>query len=349
MHSELFKNNLNANTRIYSAPPYFCIFKKRNNILAVTGSDLHVAKEFLIKGELVAIPTETVYGLAGNALNEKAVLSIFEVKNRPSFDPLIIHTDSIGKVAIYVADFPEKARKLAEKFWPGPLTLLLPKKGIVPDLVTSGLDTVAVRIPRHPLLLDLLASIDFPLAAPSANPFGYISPTTPAHVDQQLGAKIPYILDGGECEVGIESTIVGFENGETIIYRLGGLDIREIEAVVGPVALMPHSSSDPKAPGMLKSHYAPRKPLHLGSREALPAGSAETGYLLFDRYLENTDKQFQRILSPTGNMKEAAHNLFAYLRELDALPVSEIRAELVPASGLGLAINDRLQRASVSA
>lgn len=349
VHSELFKNNLNANTRIYSAPTYFCIFKKRNNILAVTGSDLHVAKEFLIKGELVAIPTETVYGLAGNALNEKAVLSIFEVKNRPSFDPLIIHTDSIEKVAIYVADFPEKARKLAEKFWPGPLTLLLPKKEIVPDLVTSGLDTVAVRIPRHPLLIDLLASVDFPLAAPSANPFGYISPTTPAHVDQQLGGKIPYILDGGECEVGIESTIVGFENDETIIYRLGGLDIREIEAVVGPVVLMAHSSSNPKAPGMLKSHYAPRKPLHLDNREAFPAGSADTGYLLFDRYLEDTDKQFQRILSPTGNMKEAAHNLFACLRELDALPISEIRAELAPASGLGLAINDRLQRASVPA
>ncbi|WP_041735702.1 L-threonylcarbamoyladenylate synthase [Dyadobacter fermentans] len=317
--------------------------------MAVTGSDLSVAKEFLIKGELVAIPTETVYGLAGNALNEKAVLSIFEVKNRPAFDPLIIHTDSLKKVAIYVSDVPEKARILAEKLWPGPLTLLLPKKDIVPDLVTSGLDTVAVRIPDHALTRELLAQLSFPLAAPSANPFGYISPTKPAHVEQQLGDRIPYILDGGECEVGIESTIVGFENDETIVYRLGGLDINEIESLIGPVALMPHSTSDPKAPGMLKSHYAPRKPLHLYRRDAITPGDAGTGYLLFDRYLDGVDRRYQRLLSPGHDLKEAAHNLFAYLRELDGLPVSEIKAELVPASGLGLAINDRLQRASVPA
>jgi L-threonylcarbamoyladenylate synthase len=246
-------------------------------------------------------------------------------------------------------DFPEKAKKLAQKFWPGPLTLLLPKKPIVPDLVTSGLDTVAVRIPKHPLLLELLSELSFPLAAPSANPFGYISPTKAAHVDQQLGDKIPYILDGGECEVGIESTILGFENDEVIVYRLGGLDINEIESVIGPVVLMPHSSSDPKAPGMLKSHYAPRKPLHLDHREALAGGPDNAGYLLFSGYIEGIDKTYQRILSPKGDLKEAAHNLFAYLRELDSMPVSEIRAELVPMHGLGLAINDRLQRASVTA
>jgi L-threonylcarbamoyladenylate synthase len=323
------------------------VFLKRNYTLAVTGSDLDVAKEFLIKGELVAIPTETVYGLAGNALNEKAVLSIFETKNRPAFDPLIIHTDSIEKAAIYVSDIPEKARILASRFWPGPLTLLLPKKDIVPDLVTSGLDTVAVRVPNHPLTLALLGQLSFPLAAPSANPFGYISPTKPEHVDQQLGDRIPYILDGGECEVGIESTILGFENDETIVYRLGGLDINEIESLIGPVVLMPHSTSDPKAPGMLKSHYAPRKPLHLYRRDEIVPGSAETGYLMFDRYLDGADRKYQRLLSPNRDLKEAAHNLFAYLRELDALPVLEIKAELVPSSGLGLAINDRLQRASV--
>ncbi|WP_026630292.1 L-threonylcarbamoyladenylate synthase [Dyadobacter alkalitolerans] len=315
--------------------------------MAITGNDIEVAKEFLIKGELVAIPTETVYGLAGNALNDSAVLSIFEVKNRPAFDPLIIHTDSLEKVEHYILDFPVKAGLLAAKFWPGPLTLLLPKNPAIPDLVTSGLDNVAVRIPNHPLLLDLLQTLPFPLAAPSANPFGYISPTNAGHVNAQLGEKIPYILDGGESEVGIESTIVGFENDEPVVYRLGGLAVEEIEAVVGKVKLMPHSSSNPKAPGMLKSHYAPRKPLYLQERETFPASEDKlTGYLLFDQYLENIDPEYQRILSKSGDMKEAAHNLFAFLRELDTLPIEQIRAERVPMNGLGLAINDRLQRAA---
>lgn len=314
--------------------------------MAVIGNDINLAKEILIKGDLVAIPTETVYGLAGNALNEKAVLSIFEVKNRPAFDPLIIHTDSIEKAMQYVLDFPEKARKLAEHFWPGPLTLLLPKKTLIPDLVTSGLNQVAVRIPNHPLLLDLLSQLDFPLAAPSANPFGYISPTNAAHVNAQLGEKIPYILDGGESNVGIESTIVGFENNESIVYRLGGLSVEDIERVIGKVTLMPNSSSDPKAPGMLKSHYAPGKPFFLENKAILNPDNEKTGYLLFDQYLAGVSLENQRVLSLTGNMQEAAHNLFAYLRELDALPIEQIIAERVPMHGLGLAINDRLQRAA---
>jgi L-threonylcarbamoyladenylate synthase len=318
--------------------------------LAGIGSDINIAKEFLVKGELVGIPTETVYGLAGNALNEKSVLSIFEVKNRPAFDPLIIHTDSVEKVAQYVSAFPEKAQKLARRFWPGPLTLLLPKKQLIPDLVTSGLDRVAVRVPNHPVLQELLRQLEFPLAAPSANPFGYISPTNAAHVQAQLGGSIPYILDGGECEVGLESTIVGFEGEEAIIYRLGGLEIQQIRDEIGKVTLMPHSSSDPKAPGMLKSHYAPRKPLFLEKRDWISAHrNANSGYLLFDSYLDGVDRKFQRILSPSGNLKEAAHHLFAYLRELDNLPVDVIYAERVPLTGLGPAINDRLQRASVTA
>ena len=315
--------------------------------MAVTGTDIRVAKEFLIKGDLVAIPTETVYGLAGNALNEQSVLSIFEVKNRPSFDPLIIHTDSIAKVEQYVSAIPEKAMILATQFWPGPLTLLLPKKSIIPDLVTSGLDTVAVRIPSHPVALGLLSQLDFPLAAPSANPFGYISPTNAKHVNEQLGDKIPYILDGGECEVGIESTIIGFENDEAIVYRLGGLEIDQIQDLVGEVTFMPHSSSDPKAPGMLKSHYAPRKPLYFEKRGSISTFENDlTGYLLFDTYIENVDKKYQRLLSPSGDLKEAAHNLFAYLRELDVMDINVIKAERVPMVGLGLAINDRLQRAA---
>ena len=315
--------------------------------MAIIGKDLNLAKEFLRKKQLVAIPTETVYGLAGNALDQKAVLSIFETKNRPSFDPLIVHTDSLEKLSEYVTEIPEQAYLLAEKFWPGPLTLLLPKKDIIPDLVTSGLDTVAVRIPSHPLTLQLLATLDFPLAAPSANPFGYISPTTAQHVNQQLGEKIPYILDGGECGIGIESTIIGFVNQIPTVYRLGGLAIEDIENVIGEVALMSHSSSNPKAPGMLKSHYAPRKPFFLSERNAM--SEPENGlsaYLLYDQFLENFDRKYQRLLSPSGSLKEAAHNLFAYLRELDAQPIDQIFAEFVPDKDLGKAINDRLKRAA---
>ena len=314
--------------------------------MAIIGKDIRLAKEFLQKGQLVGIPTETVYGLAGNALDEKAVLSIFEVKNRPSFDPLIVHTDSVEKLSGLVSNIPDAAHLLAKKFWPGPLTILLPKKTAVPDLVTSGLDTVAVRIPDHPLTLELLRSLDFPLAAPSANPFGYISPTNPQHVDQQLGQKIPYILDGGECGIGIESTIIGFVDGIPTVYRLGGLAIEEIENVVGMIDLMAHSSSNPLAPGMLKSHYAPKKPFYLTARSGFPAHEDSFGYLLFDQYIDGIDKKYQRILSASGNLKEAAHNLFAFLRELDAQSLSQIWAEPVPAIDLGRAINDRLKRAA---
>lgn len=314
--------------------------------MAAIGNDINLVKQFLIQGKLVAIATETVYGLAGNALDEKAVLSIFEVKKRPSFDPLIVHSDSIDKLERFVTHFPEKALDLARAFWPGPLTLLLPKKTIIPDLVTSGLDHVAVRIPNHPLTLELLCQLDFPLAAPSANLFGYISPTAAAHVQAQLGDKIPYILDGGECGVGIESTIVGFVNDVPTIYRLGGLEISEIENVVGKVNIMPHSSSNPQAPGMLKSHYAPRKPFFLKTKKEFADMNERIGCLLFDQTNYNKNIKYQRILSETGDMKEAAYHLFAYLRELDSMPVDEIWAEKVPEYGLGLAINDRLKRAA---
>ena len=184
--------------------------------MAEVGVDIERAAAFLSKGQLVAIPTETVYGLAGNALDVKAVSSIFETKNRPSFDPLILHVASLEQISPFVSEFPEKLKRLAEAFWPGPLTVLLARKASVPDLVTSGLDRVAVRVPNHPLTLALLVQLDFPLAAPSANPFGYISPTQAGHVDAQLGTQIPYILDGGVCAVGLESTIVGME-GEQVV------------------------------------------------------------------------------------------------------------------------------------
>lgn len=315
------------------------------------GTDIQTAKQFLEQSNVVGIPTETVYGLAGNALDPDAVLTIFRVKNRPAFDPLIVHTDSLDKLTRYVHDVPVAAQKLADIFWPGPLTLLLPKQDLILDLVTSGLSTVAVRIPNHPLTLALLRSLAFPLAAPSANPFGYISPTTAQHVADQLGNQIPYVLDGGPCDVGLESTIIGWDDSSTklpIVYRLGGMDLEQIEAVVGPVEVRSHSTSNPQAPGMLSSHYAPRKPLFLlQPGESLPPKLAgRAGALAFREPFGGVRAEQQRVLSPTGDLAEAAKNLFAHLRALDAMDIDVIYAELLPSQGLGAAINDRLKRAS---
>ena len=317
--------------------------------MAEISQNIQIAQEHLEKGELVGVPTETVYGLAGNALNADTVVKIFEVKQRPSFDPLIVHVANMGQLERFVREIPEAALKLANRFWPGPLTLLLPKKAIIPDIVTSGLDTVAVRIPNSQLTLALLSNLDFPLAAPSANPFGYISPTSAQHVNAQLGDKIPFVLDGGACEVGIESTIVGFESEKPIIYRLGGLSLNEIEAVIGNVEVKPHSTSNPKAPGMLKSHYAPKKPIHQMEKQHIPTLKDKTviGWLGFNKFLDDVPKVNQRLLSPSGNLSEAARNLFSHLRELDKMNIQIIYTDLVPNQGLGLAINDRLKRAIV--
>ncbi len=313
--------------------------------MAQTGKDIEKAKALLTKGELVAIPTETVYGLAGNALDPFSVAKIFEVKGRPQFDPLIVHVPDFKSVEKYALNIPEQAALLAEHFWPGPLTLLLLKKNIIPDLVTSGLDTVGLRCPDHPLTHKLLAGLPFPLAAPSANPFGYVSPTCSEHVEEQLGNKITYILDGGSCKVGVESTIVGFENGLPTIYRLGGITQEQIELVVGKVSVRTHSTSNPKSPGQLQSHYAPRKKVILGDIDDLlkQYGTKDIGILSFQHDF-NSSLQF--ILSPSGQLNEAAQNLFSALRMLDKMPINLILAEPVPDVGLGKAINDRLRRAA---
>lgn len=313
--------------------------------MAEIGTDIEKAIQLLHHNELVAIPTETVYGLAGNALNKEAVTKIFTVKDRPQFDPLIIHVPNLEKVHDYVLEIPEAATKLARAFWPGPLTLLLKKKNIIPDLVTSGLDTVGIRCPDHALTRSLLQQLPFPLAAPSANPFGYVSPTKPEHVEEQLGAKIQYILDGGICPVGIESTIVGFENDVPVIYRLGGLSVEAIESVIGSVTFMTHSSSNPKAPGQLKSHYAPRKKVIIGSIDELlkTNNTDRTAVLSFQR---TYPVKHQITLAPSGKTEEAAQHLFEALRMLDKLDIDHIVTELVPEHGLGKAINDRLKRAA---
>ena len=319
--------------------------------MAQIGKDISKAKTLLEQGQLVGIPTETVYGLAGNALDPDAVALIFATKNRPDFDPLILHTSAMDRVFDFVKEIPKPLDLLAAKFWPGPLTLLLPKKEVVPDLVTSGLDTVAVRVPSHPLTNKLLSELDFPLAAPSANPFGYISPTKASHVNDQLGEKIGYILDGGDCEVGLESTIVGIEDGEITVYRLGGLVIKAIRDVVGEVKVMTHSSSNPKSPGMLKSHYSPSKPFILGKLDDLISEYSSRGVpfavLSFCKSFPFLEQSIQIQLSKGGDMNEAAKNLFASMRALDTMDVSVILSELLPEEGLGRAINDRLRRAAV--
>ncbi|AKQ46843.1 translation factor (SUA5) [Rufibacter radiotolerans] len=318
--------------------------------MADIGTDIQRAAAYLTQGDLVAIPTETVYGLAANAYDEAAVVKIFEAKNRPAFDPLIVHTHSIAQIATIAREVPDVAYKLAEKFMPGPLTLILPKAERVPLLVTSGHDSVGVRIPRHPLTLELLRQLPFPLAAPSANPFGYVSPTTAQHVQDQLGDRIPYILDGGACPVGIESTIIRVTGEEIEVLRLGGLALEELAEVVQiSKAKIKTSSSNPDAPGMLSSHYNPGKKVFLGEvGEHLKSigDTSRVGIISLKEKFAGIPVQHQIQLSASGDLQEAARNLFSALRQLDTPTVDTILAERMPDQGLGRAINDRLQRAS---
>ena len=318
------------------------------NFTTITGAEVPVAAQWLERGECVAIPTETVYGLAANALDPAAVVKIFEVKNRPAFDPLIVHVPSVEAAERLITEFPPALRALAEHFWPGPLTLLLPKRALIPDLVTSGLPRVAIRMPAHPLAPALRHALPVPRAAPSANPFGYISPTTARHVHDQLNGKIPYILDGGPCSVGMESTIAGLEDGQLSVYRLGGISVEALEQVAGPVRLALNQSSNPAAPGMLKALYAPRKLMLLGDIPALLAQQSgkKTGILNFRKQPPFPGAAVQLALSETGDLAEAAQHLFAALRQLDAAEVEVILAEYAPEEGLGRAINDRLRRAA---
>ena len=318
--------------------------------MAEIGTDIDKAAEFLKQGNVVAIPTETVYGLAANALDENAVRSIYEAKNRPLHNPLILHLADKSELLKYVAEIPAIAHQLLEAFCPGPLTFLLPKTEKVPALITHGMPRVAVRIPNHPLTLKLLKKLPFPLAAPSANPSGYISPTKALHVQNQIGDKIPYILDGGNCEQGIESTIIGFKNEEVIIYRLGAITIEEIEKVTPNISLYLREENIPDAPGMLLKHYSPRTPFILTENIANSIQEHFTekiGLLLFSNSNYTvTENRVQKILSNKGDMKEAATQLYAAMHDLDALSLDIIIAEKFPNYGIGKAINDRLERAA---
>ncbi len=313
--------------------------------MVTIGQNIELAKKYLLQNDVVGIPTETVYGLAANALDNEAITKIFDVKNRPFFDPLIVHTHSIQEFEKYILDFNSKAILLAEKFMPGPLTLLLPKNSKIPDLITSGLQKVAIRIPNHDLTLELLKSLDFPLAAPSANPFGYVSPTSAQHVANQLGTKISYILDGGQAKIGLESTIVGFEGNRTIVYRKGGLAIEEIEDLIGKVYVNEHSDSNPKAPGMLKSHYSPNLNVIIWDENQKQV-IGKNGAIVFDKFMDDIPIQNQMMLSKKADLNEAAQNIFAFLREIETFEIENLYVKLLPEIGLGRAINDRLRRAA---
>jgi L-threonylcarbamoyladenylate synthase len=306
------------------------------------------AADILRGGGLVAFPTETVYGLGADAHSERACARIFAVKRRPRFDPLIVHVLGMEALEPLCTRLDDRVRRLADAFWPGPLTLVLPKTVRVPDIVTAGENTVAVRVPSHPVARALLAATGRPIAAPSANPFGYISPTTAAHVAAQLGGEVDLILDGGACEVGIESTIVDLSGERPMLLRPGGIEAERIEALIGPLAV-PRPSALPRAPGQLASHYAPRVPLSvLAGRAGRAEASARVGLLAFGRPAADVAATYAavEVLSPTESVREAAVNLFACLRRLDEAAVDAIFAERVPAVGVGVAILDRLTRAS---
>lgn len=310
-------------------------------------TELKIAKKILEQGEVVAIPTETVYGLAANAFDEVAVQKIFQIKGRPLFNPLIVHIKSIDYLTTITQNIPEVALQLAALFWPGPLTLVLEKKSCIPDIVTASKNTVGVRVPSHPLILKLLNNLDFPLAAPSANPFGYISPTKAKHVQAQLGDKIPFILDGGSCENGIESTIIGFENNKPILYRVGAISKETIEAKIGLIGEKTTSKATPEAPGMLSKHYSPKTKFIVSENiqaEIDDNCNKKIGLLLL-KSNENWSAYTQQILSEIGDMSEAAHRLYDAMHELDNQNLDCIIAEKMPNIGLGNSINDRLFRA----
>ena len=333
------------------------------------------AANIIRSGGVVAFPTETVYGLGASAFNEKAVARIFEIKRRPYFDPLILHVGGIDWLDDLVRDIPELARALIDRLWPGPLTVVLPKKPIVPDIATSGLPGAAVRMPSNEIARRLIAEAGVPIAAPSANLFGCVSPTAAAHVRDGLGGAVDMLIDGGECAVGIESTIISFMNGAPLLLRPGGAPLEDIEAVIGKVTIPANDEFANQSPGRSGKHYATSTPL-VSVRDIDEIADIE-----FIKYINNIDNitynntnnicdnvkigllAFAPLdnvnsgnfpsnivkteyLSKNGDLHEAACNLFAAMRRLDESGVDIIAALPVPNTGLGLAINDRLRRAA---
>ena len=329
-------------------------------LVPATPENVARAAAILRRGGLVAFPTETVYGLGANALDAEAVARIFAAKERPAADPLIVHLSGPDRLPLVARSISPLDRALAETFWPGPLTLVLPRQPRVPDRVTAGLDTVAVRVPDHPVALALLVAADVPVAAPSANRFGHTSPTTAHHVWQDLHDRIDLILDGGPTPVGVESTVVDASTSPVRILRPGGIPAELLEAVVGPVTVVA-SLLDGEAglpsPGLLKTHYAPRAALVFvqgrAARQALLAelraavqAGKRVGVLALDEDAEALERGGALVYRLGGDVNSVARHLYAGMRWLDAQGVDLILARDVGVGGLGLAIRDRLSRAA---
>jgi L-threonylcarbamoyladenylate synthase len=320
-------------------------------ILKPTQENLRFLREFLLSGEVVALPTETVYGLGANALDNEACKKVFDIKSRPSNDPLICHISGFSDIGRY-GETNSIAKILADSFWPGPLTIVVRKKPIIPDIVTSGLDSVALRCPSHPDFRRLIEDCTFPIAAPSANPFSYISPTRADHVDANLGEKIAYILDGGPCSLGVESTIIDARDPKRPrILRYGALPVGDIENALCQRIEAPVASAESIhiAPGSLPKHYSPRIPVELRtepvSGRELRETDSKIAFLLLRRPAEKPASNIYW-LSENGNLDEIARQLYAKLRDIDSKGYRKIVAEEAQELGLGQAINDRLRRAS---
>ncbi|OQW33429.1 MAG: translation factor (SUA5) [Nitrospira sp. SG-bin1] len=317
----------------------------------LSGADpaaVRLAGKVIQAGGLVAFPTETVYGLGCDAFNADAAAKVFEAKQRPQFDPLIVHIADPGQLEAVIDSLPPLGRRLIDAFWPGPLTLVLSKQQAIPDLVTAGLSTVAVRMPNHPVAQALIREAGTPIAAPSANPFGYVSPTTARHVADGLGSNVDLILDGGPCPVGVESTIVSLAGPQPELLRPGCITIEQLGALIGPLRRSSSTTERPLAPGQLSRHYATRTPLTIlpavGARPVLNSDK-RAGLLIHARPQNGTDGfAAVEVLSSRGDLREAARHLFAALRRLDALDLDRIYAEPCAEEGIGAAIMDRLRR-----
>ena len=314
------------------------------NVKTKIGNDIAEAVNLLKSGELVAIPTETVYGLAAIFSNEDAIKKIFEVKNRPASNPLILHVDSIEQISVYVEEFPSIFQELAILFCPGPLTFLMNKSAIVSEIITAGNNRVAIRIPDNVYSLSIIKAIGFPVVAPSANLYGKLSPTLPQHVVDQLDGKISYVFDGGECERGIESTIIGIEGNEVVIYRLGSITPEDLGQHLGYLpGLKVHEDEVPVASGMVKYHYAPSTPCSF--YDSNQKYKENVGFIFISKKLVEIPSRNVRILTESGDLNEAARKIYATLHEMDRQEFSHIYIEPAPDQGIGKAINDRLNRA----